>query len=334
MVTRLYHGFLLCHRNLFLCERTPVFILHRKLIHERSVHDLHERKQVPKIESCFPAPPWPSTTPYPLQLEIGSRMDITAMHAELMETALTAARKAGEILEDWVGKFSVSEKGPADLVTDADVASQTAIHSIIREKYDDHQILGEEGLEEGASESPFRWIIDPLDGTSNYVHQYPFYAVSIGLEFQGEMLLGVIFDPKRNEMFSGIVGEGAFLNDMPISLEASKALSESLVVASLPRATDHTNPAVARFLKVLPLAQHLQRTGSAALNLAYVASGRADAFWSTSLKPWDQAAGVAIVRAAGGVVTKIDGADFDVDAPDLLSSTNQPLQQELVEVLP
>jgi len=261
-------------------------------------------------------------------------MNITDMHNELMETAQRAARQAGGILEEWVGKFSVSEKGPADLVTDADVASQNAIQAIIRERYPDHQILGEEGLDEGNTESAFRWIIDPLDGTSNYVHQYPFYAVSIGLEYEGEMLLGVIYDPKRDEMFSGIVGEGAFCNDTPLQTGADKPLNEALVVASLPRATDHTNPAVARFLKVLPLAQHLQRTGSAALNLAYVAANRSDAFWSTSLKPWDQAAGVAIVRAAGGCVTQIDGADFKVDSPDLLSSTNEQLHQELNAVLP
>jgi len=256
----------------------------------------------------------------------------------LVNIGVSAARKAGNIILrslDKVDSLEVQQKGFNDFVTQVDKACEEEIIYVIKKAYPDHAILGEEsGLTKSRNLTPITWIIDPLDGTSNYVHQYPFYAVSIGLEYEGEMLLGVIYDPKRDEMFSGIVGKGAFCNDTPLQTGADKPLNEALVVASLPRATDHTNPAVARFLKVLPLAQHLQRTGSAALNLAYVAANRSDAFWSTSLKPWDQAAGVAIVRAAGGCVTQIDGADFNVDSPDLLSSTNEQLHQELNSVLP
>ncbi|MCA9041816.1 MAG: inositol monophosphatase, partial [Planctomycetaceae bacterium] len=183
------------------------------------------------------------------------------------------------------------------------------------------------------SRSPFRWIIDPLDGTSNYVHRFPFYAVSIGLTYEEEPYLGVIYDPTRDEMYSGVVGSGAHCNEVELTVNPSTTLSEALVVASLPRCADRDDPAVARFLNVLPLAQHLQRTGSAALNLAYVAAGRLDGFWSTSLKPWDQAAGVAILQAAGGVVTKLNGDTFDVDCPDLLACSGTILQQELSQEL-
>lgn len=255
--------------------------------------------------------------------------DIESITPELMKAAIAAAREAGDILQDWVSRFSVSEKGPQDLVTDADLASQKAIFALLRERFPDHQYLGEEGLSETEGNSPFRWIIDPLDGTSNYVHRFPFYAVSIGLEYDGQPYLGVIYDPTRDEMFTGIVGQGAYCNDDELVLKGSTPLSEALVVASLPRCADRTDPAVARFLNVLPLAQHLQRTGSAALNLAYVAANRVDGFWSTSLKPWDQAAGVAILRAAGGVVTKLNGEPFDVDQPDLLACSDETLLSEM-----
>ncbi|QDU79708.1 Inositol-1-monophosphatase [Polystyrenella longa] len=252
---------------------------------------------------------------------------------DLMKVAIASAREAGGILQDWVSHFSVSEKGPQDLVTDADLASQKAIQKYLQSRFPDHHYLGEEGLSQTEGKSPFRWIIDPLDGTSNYVHQFPFYAVSIGLEYEGKPYLGVIYDPNRDEMFTGIVGEGAYCNDVEMKLSQATPLSESLVVASLPRCADRTDPAVARFLNILPLAQHVQRTGSAALNLAYVAANRLDGFWSTSLKPWDQSAGVAILLAAGGVVTKMDSSPFDVDCPDLLACSNPTLQSELSEQL-
>ncbi|MEZ6047461.1 MAG: inositol monophosphatase family protein [Planctomycetaceae bacterium] len=261
-------------------------------------------------------------------------MPSTEMTSKLLATAIEAAREAGGILQDWVSRFSVSEKGPQDLVTDADVASQEAILRKLKSAFPDHQFLGEEGLDQTSVDSPYRWIIDPLDGTSNYVHQFPYYAVSIGLEYEGQPFLGVIYDPTRDEMFTGVVGGEAFCNNHKLSLTVSTPLSEALVVASLPRCADENDPAVKRFLKLLPLAQHVQRTGSAALNLAYIAANRIDGFWSTSLKPWDQAAGVAILLAAGGQVTKLDGSSFIMDEPDLLASSNQILQEELTRQLP
>lgn len=246
----------------------------------------------------------------------------------LCRTACEAARAAGAILQDWAHKFTVREKGPANLVTEADLAAQSAIVERIRSRFPDHGILAEEGLDE-APERPYRWIIDPLDGTSNYVHRFPYYAVSIGLEYQRRIVLGVIFDPNRDELFVAERGRGARLNDQVVRPSHVTALSHAFVVASLPSAISSDHPSVLRLLEVLPHAQSLQRTGSAALNLAYVACGRMDAFWSSSLKPWDVAAGSLIVTEAGGMITRMDGNPFDFMLPDLLASNGSSLHQEL-----
>lgn len=252
---------------------------------------------------------------------------------QLLNTAVEAARIAGGILQDWVGKFTVREKRRADLVTEADFAAQQAIHEHIHARYPDHNFLGEEGLNETNSDSPYRWIIDPLDGTSNYVHRFPYYGVSIGLECQGEMQLGVIFDPNRDELFSANQGDGARLNGVEIQPSDVDSLSDAMLVASLPIGATPDHPAVAKFLKVLPRAQTVQRTGSAALNLAYVAAGRIDAFFSSSLKPWDVAAGKVIVEQAGGCVTKAGGADLELNVSDLVASNGTTLHAELCELL-
>lgn len=245
-----------------------------------------------------------------------------------------AARRAGEILEDWADRFTVREKGRSDLVTEADSAAQQAIFEIIRGRFPDHGFLGEEdGLNVSAEKSGYRWIIDPLDGTSNYVHRFPYYCVSIGLEENGRLIVGAIFDPNRNEMFSAVAGQGATLNGKPIRPTPTDRLQDSMVVASLPVASRPDNPAVKRFLDVMPHVQTVQRTGSAALNLAYIACGRIDAFWSTSLKPWDMAAGAVLVEAAGGRISKMDGGPFDVSVADLLSSNGTEIHDHLRDVL-
>ena len=251
---------------------------------------------------------------------------------QIAEIAELAARNAGEILEEWGEKFSAREKSRANLVTEADFASQEAIHRILSEKFPDHGYLGEEGLDERSQESEYRWIIDPLDGTGNYVHRFPYYCVSIALEQRGQLVVGVVYDPNRNEMFRAIRGSGATLNGMTLDVSDCQQLSQAMVVASLPIAADADDPAVKRFLTVMPKAQSVQRTGSAALNLSYVAAGRLDGFWSTSLKPWDMAAGVLLVEEAGGLVTDTKGGAFLVDEPDLLTTAGVGLQQELIDV--
>ncbi len=255
------------------------------------------------------------------------------VETEFLEVAEEAAREAGAILESWTEKFTVTEKGRSDLVTEADFAAQTAIHELLHKRFPDHNFLGEEGLNETNSESPFRWVIDPLDGTSNYVHRFPYYAVSIGLERAGEMVAGVIFDPNRDEMFVASEGCGATLNGKTMRPTETNQLDQALAVASLPVAVGTDHPAVERFLRVLTRAQHLQRTGSAALNLAYVAAGRIDAFWSVSLKPWDMAAGAVLVAEAGGWISNSSGGPLEIAVPDLLATNGTAVHEELQQLL-
>jgi myo-inositol-1(or 4)-monophosphatase len=255
------------------------------------------------------------------------------MKTEFLESAKEAARAGAAVLEEWADNFTVSEKSPANLVTEADFASQQAIHQIIAARFPDHGFLGEEDANtDSAGKSGYRWIVDPLDGTSNYVHRFPYYAVSIGLEHDGELLVGVVLDPNRNELFSAVRGGGAFLNDRPIYPTATARLDQALVVASLPVNVGRDHFTVRQFLAVLTAAQHLQRTGSAALNLCYVACGRIDAFFSSSLKTWDVAGGAVIVREAGGRVTNMAGEPLDLSDPELLSSNGTALHEELREV--
>lgn len=252
---------------------------------------------------------------------------------DLLNIAEDAARLGGGILLDWRERFTAREKDRADLVTEADEASERAIFEFIDRQCPGHHFLGEEGLNRTEGDSPYRWVIDPLDGTSNYVHGFPYYAVSIGLEMAGELHVGVVYDPNRDEMFSAMQGAGATLNGSPISVSQLDQLSDALCMASLPVVTDRSHPAVQQFLTVLETAQHVQRTGSAALNLCGVASGRVEAFWSRSLKPWDMAAGALIVREAGGQVTQIDEGDFTIEEPNLLATNGTAVHQQLQELM-
>ena len=253
---------------------------------------------------------------------------------QLKVIAEQAARMGGAILQEWAGRITPKEKSPKNLVTEADFASQKAISEFLTRECPGHSFLGEEDGGPAAISSDYRWIVDPLDGTSNYVHRFPFYAVSVGVEFRGRLVAGAIFDPTRGEMFAASLGGGAMLNGHKIEPSVTGPLASALVIASLPVKTSPESPEVRRFLKVLTRAQSLQRTGSAALNLCYVAAGRMDAFWSTSLKPWDMAAGVLILTEAGGRVTAIDGGTFNVDVSDLLASNGNALHDELAELLP
>lgn len=251
----------------------------------------------------------------------------------LQSLAERAARLGGRVLEDWAPRFTAREKSPANLVTEADEASQQAILDCILAEHGDHRFLGEEGLRRDGGSSPYRWIIDPLDGTSNYVHRFPYYAVSIGLEHAGELVVGVIFDPNRNELFSARRGGGATLNGRPIGPSIESDIGRAMCMASLPVKAQREHPAVQRFLRVLDHAQTVQRTGSAALNLCCVACGRIEAFWSSSLSPWDQAAGALIVQEAGGRVTQVSGRAFDVNQPDLLASNGTAVHETLQRLL-
>ena len=255
------------------------------------------------------------------------------MHPTL-NIAVKAARRAGGIITRAthdIDKIKVSAKRDKDFVTEIDRAAEEAIIRVLREAYPDHAILAEESGSSG--ESDYLWIIDPLDGTTNYVHGFPYYAVSIGLEHQGEMIAGVIFDPVRDELFLASKGGGASLNRRPLRCSEIGSLDQSLVIASLPVGTEATDLAVKRFLTVLPHAQTVQRTGSAAMNLAYLAAGRLEGFWSSSLKPWDMAAGVLLVTEAGGKITRMDGGPFELRRADLLATNGSGVHAELCNLL-
>ncbi len=252
---------------------------------------------------------------------------------DFLQAAEEAARLGGQVLRSWSSRFSVREKSRANLVTEADFASQQAIHEFLSRRYPSHGFLGEEGLADNRSNSAFRWVIDPLDGTTNYVHGFPYYCVSIGLEKDGTLIAGAIYNPISEEMFLAAAGQGATLNRQPLKCSSIGELADAMLIASLPVATTPEDPAVQRFLRVLGKAQTVQRTGSAALNLAYLAAGRVDAFWSASLKPWDMAAGVLIVQEAGGRVTGLDGSRFLLDVPSLLATNGSSLHDRLTPLL-
>jgi len=252
---------------------------------------------------------------------------------EFLQAAEDAARLAGQVLRSWSSRFTVREKSRSNLVTEADLAAQTVIADLLRARFPQHALLGEEDLGHDGHDAEFCWIIDPLDGTTNYVHGFPYYAVSIGLEHQGEMIAGVIFDPVRDELFLASKGGGASLNRRPLRCSEIGSLDQSLVIASLPVGTEATDLAVKRFLTVLPHAQTVQRTGSAAMNLAYLAAGRLEGFWSSSLKPWDMAAGVLLVTEAGGKITRMDGGPFELRRADLLATNGSGVHAELCNLL-
>ncbi len=231
----------------------------------------------------------------------------------------TAARAAGQVLRDMQGTISIRHKSNRfDLVTEADLAAQKTVERIILESFPDHSILGEEGnLSEQArrNTSKFRWIVDPLDGTTNYVHGVPMFCTSIALAEEDELICAVIYNPVSDELFSARRGEGAFLNGKRIQTSAYTTLAESLVAVSFPTMTTMDTPDMLAFLNSIPECQAIRRSGSTALNMAYVAAGRFDAAWSFRSHPWDVAAGTLLVREAGGIVTRPDGSPMTLDDP-------------------
>ncbi len=252
-----------------------------------------------------------------------------------IEVAVAAAREAGSLLKDFVGKLRRVEtkQGQSNnLVTEADRASEEAIVSIILRHFPDHAILGEEGgARNGRSEC--RWIIDPLDGTTNFTHGLPIYSVSIGVERLGEIVAGVVYDPSRDELFSAERGAGAFLNGAPLQVTDADDLDRSLLVTGFPyNLRENPDRCQERFLAFLNRAQAVRRLGSAALDCAYVAAGRFDGFWEVNLHPWDKAAGALLIEEAGGVVTDFEGRPHDLYKPPFLGS-NGRIHEQMIEVL-
>lgn len=264
--------------------------------------------------------------------------------AVFRRVALQAARTAGKILQKlYTKEIRIDYKGAMNLVTEADRASEAAVIRTIRRKFPDHLFLAEEGGEypelrpssrlRRARAAVCKWIIDPLDGTTNFAHKLPIFCVSIGLEIRGEVMLGVVYDPLRDEMFIGEKGRGARLNGRPIRVSETDKLDAALLVTGFAydvRGGLETN--LDHFGNFTRRAQGVRRTGSAALDLCYVACGRFDGFWEMKLSPWDTAAGFRIAVEAGAAVTDFGNRPFQIDRKEILAS-NGRIHSEMIEVL-
>lgn len=248
-----------------------------------------------------------------------------------------AARAGGRILLDMRGRIHPREKAPNDLVTEADFASQEAIHRVVTAAYPDHDFVGEEDARQTRQTEPrageYCWVVDPLDGTLNYTRQLPAYAVSIALRQGKQAICGVVYDPVRDECFAAELGGGATLNGRPIATSACEQVGAALIAASLPTQIPRGSLEVARFVEVMHHAQAIRRLGAASLNLCYLAMGRLDAYWATCVKIWDVAAGQLIVTEAGGTVTRPDGGPFDLDRPQFVAASTPQLHRALLAVL-
>lgn len=248
------------------------------------------------------------------------------------------ALEAGALLRDYYHKGVATEyKGDVDLVTEADRASEKLIVERLHALFPGHGIYGEEGTRSHL-ESGYRWYIDPLDGTTNFAHGFPVFCVSMGLERRaaslhadedGEIVAGVIYDPMREELFTAEKGKGAFLNGARIHVSGTPVLAEALVATGFPSHKRHTNPNI-HFYHQFTLRSHgVRRAGSAALDLAYTACGRFDAYWEFNLNPWDTSAGALLVTEAGGTMSRFDGSAFQLDSREILA-TNGRLRNEML----
>ena len=248
----------------------------------------------------------------------------------IKNTSIKAAYRSAEILNGFFGKLTtINKKGPIDLVTEADVESEKQIITTIRSIFPDHKILAEEsGLHESVS-SIYRWIIDPLDGTTNFAHQIPIFSISIAFAIRDEVVVGVVLNPVSGELFTAIRDQGATLNGNVICVSDKHTLSESLLVTGFPYDMAlMIDPLMIRFKRCLQSARGIRRLGSAALDLCFIACGRFDGFWEEHLKPWDTAAGSLIAKEAGAMVTDFSGNPYTINKKEILA-TNSHIHNDL-----
>lgn len=255
------------------------------------------------------------------------------MHEKEIKTAVTAAKKAGALLMKMSkGKLSVKFKNPIDLVTEADQASEALIISAIRKAFPKDDIMTEESQDQRTA-SIRRWIIDPLDGTTNYAHGFPMWCVSIAFEEKGVVRAGTVYNPNLSEWFTAVKGRGAFLNGRRIKVSVEKNLIKSLLATGFPYDV-HTSPEnnLENFQKFIKQAQAVRRPGSAAIDMAYLACGRFDGFWELKLKPWDAAAASLMITEAGGRITNFNGEKYSIYFPECLAS-NGNIHGQMLKVL-
>jgi myo-inositol-1(or 4)-monophosphatase len=255
----------------------------------------------------------------------------------LLNTAVKAARRAGSIINRAAldrSKLQVQAKGKNDFVTQVDKAAENAIIDILRQAYPDHAILGEESGElarnSGKDAADYRWIIDPLDGTTNFIHGFPQYCVSIAVQYRGATAHGVVYDPTRNELFTASKGAGAFLDDRRVRVSKCVHLKDALVGTGFPfRESARLTLYMRQLRAVMTSASAVRRPGAAALDLAYVACGRMDAFWEMGLSSWDMAAGALMIKEAGGLVGDLAGEDGYLDKGEIAAATPRVFPQLL-----
>ncbi|MHB8352913.1 MAG: inositol monophosphatase family protein [Burkholderiales bacterium] len=230
------------------------------------------------------------------------------MHPQL-NIAVKAARRAGSIINRAaldIERLTITKKGPADFVTEVDRQVEETIIGILRDAYPDHSFLGEEGGAVGDSE--YQWIIDPIDGTTNFLHGFPMYCTSIALAHKGIVNQAVIYDPVRNDLFTATRGSGAFYNDRRMRVSSEIRMEDALIGSGFPYSSmEHQDRYLRMLAEVMRKTAGIRRPGSAALDLAYVAAGRYDGFWEMGLQPWDMAAGTLLIQEAGGLVSDLDG---------------------------
>lgn len=257
-----------------------------------------------------------------------------------LDIATEAALAAGAILQQYWGKLNqIEEKGrPGDLVTEADKAAEAEILTVLKRHLPGHAILAEESGQLGTQDSPYLWAIDPLDGTTNYAHQYPFSAASIGLLLDQVPIVGAIYDPFHQELFRAAKGLGATCNRRPIQVSNTPTLAQSLLVTGFAYdRRERLDNNYAEFCHFTHLTQGVRRGGAASIDLAYVACGRLDGYWERGLSPWDLAAGVILVEEAGGRVTAYDQTPFDINTGRILASNSRihhAISTELLQVKP
>jgi myo-inositol-1(or 4)-monophosphatase len=258
-------------------------------------------------------------------------------YLSFMHVARQAAAAGAEMLMDWQPRISVREKGPKDLVSEADLASQQVIREILLGEFPDHDFIGEEEdpehLAAGHSSAEFRWLVDPLDGTTNYVHGLQPFAVSIALAKGDKVVAGVIHDPMAGEVYTATAGGGAYMNDMAIRTSDCTVLPRALIATSFPTTITAGSIELRRFEQILIESQSIRRLGSAAMNLCYVASGSLDAYFASNVSAWDIAAGWLIVKEAGGVVQGLDGEDLSLGKPKFIAGATPCLTDEIQRVL-
>lgn len=255
----------------------------------------------------------------------------------MLNFAIETAREAGQILLEKFGrKIEVSKKGDINLVTEADLASEKLIVERIQSYYPKHSILAEESGESNIAvndgETRWRWIIDPLDGTTNYAHGYPCFCVNIAIEHRDEIVISVTYDPTRDEMFTAEKGNGAALNNRKIRVSDTEDLRDALIVTGFPYDIAQRENFARHFTQMILSSRGIRRDGSAAIDMAYVACGRFDGFWEEGLNAWDVAAGVLLIEEAGGIVSYYDGSKFSIYEPPICAS-NGLIHRQMLAIL-